>query len=81
MSDMENLTVPIGLTPKIKKGETPDLKGIVVQELQYAFMARHYNLFEEEKNLVWPDDCEYHPYIEDLNWLIETRIKEFCFEF
>ena len=22
MSDMENLTVPIGLTPKIKKGET-----------------------------------------------------------
>ena len=77
MSDMENLTVPIGLTPKIKKGETPDLKGIVVQELQYAFMARHYNLFEEEKQLVWPDDCEYHPYIEDLNWLIETRIKEF----
>ena len=77
MSDMENLTVPIALTPKVKKGETPDLKGIVVQELQYAFMARHYNLFEEEKNLVWPDDCEYHPYIEDLNWLIETRIKEF----
>ena len=77
MIDMENLTVPIGLTPKVKKGEVPDLKGIVVQELQYAFMARHYNLFEEEKNLVWPDDCEYHPYIEDLNWLIETRIKEF----
>ena len=46
---MENLTVPIGLTPKVKKGEVPDLKGIVVQELQYAFMARHYNLFEEEK--------------------------------
>ena len=40
MSDMENLTVPIGLTPKIKKGETPDLKGIVVQELQYAFIRR-----------------------------------------
>ena len=49
MSDMENLTVPIGLTPKIKKGETPDLKGIVVQELQYAFMARHYNLLKKKR--------------------------------
>ena len=45
MIDMENLTVPIGLTPKVKKGEVPDLKGIVVQELQYAFMARHYKSF------------------------------------
>ena len=32
MIDMENLTVPIGLTPKVKKGEVPDLKGIVMQE-------------------------------------------------
>ena len=75
--DMESLTVPIGLTPKLEEGKMPDLNSMVIQELQYSFMARQYNLFELEKELVWPDDCEYHPYIEDLNWLIETRIKEF----
>ena len=74
---MESLTVPIGLTPKLEKGKMPDLNSMVIQELQYSFMARQYNLFELEKELVWPDDCEYHQYIEDLNWLIETRIKEF----
>ena len=51
---MENLTVPIGLTPKLKKGETPDLKGIVVQELQYAFMAFDTIIFLKKKRLVWP---------------------------
>ena len=75
--DMESLTVPIGLTPKLEEGKMPDLNSMVIQELQYSFMARQYNLFELEKELVWPDDCEYHQYIEDLNWLIETRIKEF----
>ena len=74
---MDSFTVPIGLPPKIKKSGAPDVNGLVIQELQYSFMARHYNLFAEEERLVWPDDCEQHPIIEDLNYLIETRIKKF----
>ena len=74
---MDSFTVPIGLPPKIKKSGAPDVNGLVIQELQYSFMARHYNLFAEEERLVWPDDIEQHPIIEDLNYLIETRIKKF----
>ena len=74
---MDSFTVPIGLPPKIKKSGAPDVNGLVIQELQCSFIARHYNLFAEEERLVWPDDCEQHPIIEDLNYLIETRIKKF----
>ena len=74
---MDSFTDPIGLPPKIKKSGAPDVNGLVIQELQYSFMARHYNLFAEEERLVWPDDIEQHPIIEDLNYLIETRIKKF----
>ena len=74
---MDSFTVPIGLPPKIKISGASDVNGLVIQELQYSFMARHYNLFAEEERLVWPDDCEQHPIIEDLNYLIETRIKKF----
>ena len=74
---MDSFTVPIGLPPKIKKSGAPDVNGLVIQELQYSFMARHYNLFAEEERLIWPDDIEQHPIIEDLNYLIETRIKKF----
>ena len=74
---MDSFTVPIGLPPKIKKSGAPDVNGLVIQELQYSFMARHYNLFAEEERLVWPDDIEQHPIIEDLIYLIETRIKKF----
>ena len=74
---MDSFTVPIGLPPKIKKSGASDVNGLVIQELQYSFMARHYNLFAEEERLVWPDDIEQHPIIEDLNYLIETRIKKF----
>ena len=74
---MDSFTVPIGLPPKFKKSGAPDVNGLVIQELQYSFMARHYNLFAEEEKLIWPDDCEQHPIIEDLNYLIETRIKKF----
>ena len=74
---MDSFTVPIGLPPKIKKSGAPDVNGLVIQELQYSFMARHYNLFAEVERLVWPVDCEQHPIIEDLNYLIETRIKKF----
>ena len=54
---MDSFTVPIGLPPKIKKSGAPDVNGLVIQELQYSFMARHYNLFAEEERLVCPDDC------------------------
>ena len=39
---MDSFTVPIGLPPKIKKSGAPDVNGLVIQELQYSFMARHY---------------------------------------
>ena len=46
---MDSLTVPIGLPIEIKKSDT---QGIILQEFKYPFVAKKYNLFEEEKRLV-----------------------------
>ena len=66
---MDSLTVPIGLTPKIEEGKMPDLNSMVIQELQYSFMARQYNLFEEEINE--DDDFEIPAFLS--LFLSETR--------
>ena len=49
---MNSLTVPIGLPIEIKKSESPDTQGLILQEFKYPFVAKKYNLFEEEKRLV-----------------------------
>lgn len=75
---MDNLTVPIGLPIEIKKSGAPDTQGIILQEFKYPFVAKKYNLFEEEKRLVWPKSPEWEfELIDTLNWSLEKVIKEF----
>ena len=75
---MDNLTVPIGLPIEIKKSGAPDTQGIILQEFKYPFIAKKYNLFEEEKRLVWPKSPEWEfELIDTLNWSLEKVIKEF----
>ena len=75
---MDNLTVPIGLPIEIKKSGAPDTQGIILQEFKYPFVAKKYNLFEEEKRLVWPKSPEWEfELIDTLNWSLEKVIKEY----
>ena len=75
---MDSLTVPIGLPIEIKKSGAPDTQGIILQEFKYPFVAKKYNLFEEEKRLVWPKSPEWEfELIDTLNWSLEKVIKEF----
>ena len=75
---MNSLTVPIGLPIEIKKSGAPDTQGLILQEFKYPFVAKKYNLFEEEKRLVWPESPEWElELIDTLNWSLEKAIKEF----
>ena len=75
---MDSLTVPIGLPIQIKKSGAPDTQGLILQEFKYPFVAKKYNLFEEEKRLVWPKSPEWEfELIDTLNWSLEKVIKEF----
>ena len=75
---MDSLTVPIGLPIDIKKSGAPDTQGVILQEFKYPFVAKKYNLFEEEKRLVWPESPEWElEMIDTLNWSLEKVIKEF----
>ena len=75
---MNSLTVPIGLPIEIKKSGAPDTQGLILQEFKYPFVAKKYNLFEEEKRLVWPKSPEWElELIDTLNWSLEKIIKEF----
>ena len=59
---MDSFTVPIGLPPKIKKSGAPDVNGLVIQELQYSFMARHYNLFALFNKIILINE------VSNINW-------------
>ena len=75
---MNSLTVPIGLPIEIKKSGAPDMDKLILQEFKYPFVAKKYNLFEEEKRLVWPKSPEWElELIDTLNWSLEKVIKEF----
>ena len=75
---MDSLTVPIGLPIQIKKSGAPDTQGLILQEFKYPFVAKKYNLFEEEKRLVWPKSPEWElELIDTLNWSLEKVIKEY----
>ena len=75
---MNSLTVPIGLPIEIKKSGAPDTQGLILQEFKYPFVAKKYNLFEEEKRLVWPKSPEWElELIDTLNWSLEKVIKEY----
>ena len=75
---MNSLTVPIGLPIEIKKSGAPDTQGLILQEFKYPFVAKKYNLFEEEKRLVWPESPEWEfELIDTLNWSLEKVIKEY----
>ena len=75
---MNSLTVPIGLPIDIKKSGAPDMDKLIIQEFKYPFVAKKYNLFEEEKRLVWPESPEWElELIDTLNWSLEKIIKEF----
>ena len=75
---MSSLTVPIGLPIEIKKSGAPDTQGLILQEFKYPFVAKKYNLFEEEKRLVWPESPEWEfELIDTLNWSLEKVIKEY----
>ena len=75
---MNSLTVPIGLPIDIKKSGAPDMDKLIIQEFKYPFVAKKYNLFEEEKRLVWPKSPEWElELIDTLNWSLEKVIKEY----
>ena len=75
---MNSLTVPIGLPIDIKKSGAPDMDKLIIQEFKYPFVAKKYNLFEEEKRLVWPESPEWEfELIDTLNWSLEKVIKEY----
>ena len=75
---MDSLTVPIGLPIEIKKSGAPDIDKLIIQELKYSFVATKYNLFEEEKRLVWPKTPEWEfELLDTLNWSLEKVIKEY----
>ena len=75
---MNSFVVPIGLPIEIKKSGAPDMDKLILQEFKYPFVAKKYNLFEEEKRLVWPESPEWElEMIDTLNWSLEKVIKEF----
>ena len=57
----------------------PDHKDLYYKNLNIPLLQKNIIFLKKKKELYVLNhhDCEYHPYIEDLNWLIETRIKEF----
>ena len=75
---MNSFVVPIGLPIEIKKSGAPDMDKLILQEFKYPFVAKKYNLFEEEKRLVWPKSPEWElELIDTLNWSLEKVIKEY----
>ena len=68
---MNNLTVPIGLRPSLQKSD-------IIQEFKYPFIGKKYNLFNEEKKLVWPKILGWEfELVDKLNLSLEKVIKEF----